>query len=233
MNSLLSSRLRSLYDLLYVHYGPQHWWPAEDPFEVILGAILTQNTNWRNVEKAILNLKEAGLLSPRILWNTPVRQWSGKIRPSGYYRIKAERIRCFLEFLFTEYSGDLSLLFRDELPVLREKLLGVRGIGPETADSILLYAAGKPIFVVDAYTRRILSRHNLCEPESSYEGIQALFMDNLRREVPLFNEYHALLVQLGKSHCTPKPKCGNCPLREFEGSSVKTWAPEAVEKAPV
>ncbi len=204
--------LNAIYENLFSAYGPQAWWPAKSRFEVIVGAILTQNTNWKNVERAITNLRKAGLLQYNKLRKVPTRKLAELIQPSGYFNIKAERLESFCRFLQKEYQGSLNKLFREPTEVLREKLLSVKGIGPETADSILLYAAQRPVFVVDAYTRRVLSRHGLCRETSSYEEIQSLFMENLDGDVQMFNEYHALFVQVGKLHCTPKPRCTECPL---------------------
>ena len=201
-----------LYQKLYNAFGPRRWWPADTPFEVIVGAILTQNTSWENVEKAILRLKKKALLHPEKLYSIEESILAEIIRPSGYYNMKARRLKNFMGFLYGEYKGDLSLMFSVDLEVIREKLLGIHGIGKETADSILLYAGFKPIFVVDAYTKRILSRHNLISTDASYQEIQDLFMKNLPGDVPLYNEYHALIVHLGKNYCKKKPNCTDCPL---------------------
>ncbi|NOY52713.1 MAG: endonuclease III domain-containing protein [Deltaproteobacteria bacterium] len=209
-----ATRLHEIYHRLFSAYGPQHWWPAKSRFEVILGAILTQNTNWKNVERAITNLRKADLLRYENLRETPPGKLAELIRPSGYYNIKTKRLRSFCRFLQREYDGNLSRMFRTQTEELRRELLAVPGIGPETADSILLYAAKRPVFVVDAYTHRVLSRHGLCGETSSYEEIQSLFMDHLDDDVRMFNEYHALFVRVGKLHCTPKPRCDGCPLDE-------------------
>ncbi|MCX8118513.1 MAG: endonuclease III domain-containing protein [Desulfobacterota bacterium] len=204
--------LMEIYDRLYKAFGPQGWWPGESPFEVMVGAILTQNTAWKNVERAIHRLKEKGALSPEGIFRLSEPSLASLVRSSGYYRIKARRLKAFVEFLFKEYRGDIHAMQREEIFPLREKLLKVRGIGPETADSILLYGLRKPIFVVDAYTRRIFSRHGLVSEEASYEEMQALFMNHLPHDERLFNEYHALLVRLGKSLCRGTPKCQACPI---------------------
>lgn len=204
-----------IYERLFAAFGPRHWWPGETPFEVIIGAILTQNTAWTNVEKAINNLKGEGLLEPERLKNITQDELAELIRPAGYYRLKANRLKEFIEFLFSRYAGDLNRMFNQDMWELRAELLGVKGIGLETADSILLYAGQKPIFVVDAYTRRILTRHSLIEEKASYTQIQDLFMANLTQDVQLYNEYHALIVQLGKEICRSKPKCNICPLKEL------------------
>jgi endonuclease-3 related protein len=208
--------LDEIYRRLYKAFGPQHWWPGETPFEVIIGAILTQNTAWRNVEKAIKNLKKNRLLTAKALNKIPRSRLARLIRSTGYYNQKAKKLKNFIQFLFDNYGGSLKRMFAEDFLVLRAKLLGVNGIGLETADSILLYAANKPMFVVDAYTRRILSRHNLIKPTATYSEIQDYFMDNLENEVNLFNEFHALLVRLGKDICKAKPNCRVCPLRGIE-----------------
>ncbi|HAV43054.1 TPA: hypothetical protein DCX15_03470 [bacterium] len=208
--------LNWIYEKLFKAFGPRHWWPGESPFEIIIGAILTQNTAWTNVEKAINNLKDHSLLDPKRLNGTPQDRLAGLIRPAGYYQIKAERLKEFTRFLFANYDGDLEKMFSRDMWELRAELLGVKGIGLETADSILLYAGNKPIFVVDAYTRRILLRHNLIEEKATYSQIQDLFMDNLPQDIKLYNEFHALIVQVGKEICKPKPNCSLCPLRELK-----------------
>ncbi len=208
------AKLDLIYKKLSARFGPQRWWPADGVFEVMAGAILTQNTNWSNVEKAIKNLKEAKLLKAAKLYRLPLKKLAALIKPAGYYNIKAKRLKHFLEFFFKSYRGSIKKMSRENLAQLRENLLAVNGIGPETADSILLYALNKPVFVIDAYTKRILSRHRLIKTEASYDEAQNLFMRNLKPEVKLFNEYHALLVRLGKEFCLKnKPKCGICPLK--------------------
>lgn len=212
--------LTRIYRKLYKHFGPQHWWPAETLFEVMVGAILTQNTNWGNVGKAIRNLKNSHCLSPQALQNIPIKKLAQFIKPSGYFNIKAQRLKNFIQFLFAEYQGDLKKMTKDPLRTLRKKVLSVNGIGPETADSILLYALGKPVFVVDAYTRRIFYRHSLIPRDSEYHLIQDLFMTTLPRDLQLFNEYHALIVKLGKDFCKKKPLCEICPLNNIHYSLV-------------
>jgi len=209
----MSSGLNDIYNRLHKHFGPQHWWPADTKFEVIIGAILTQNTAWPNVERAIKNLKKENVLTPEKLYRLNIKKLAHLIKPSGYYNIKAKRIKSFLKFLFADYNGSLKRLFDEDLGVLREKLLSVNGIGPETADSIILYAAGKPVFVVDAYTKRIFSRHGFIKPDSEYVSVQRMFHENLPADAKLFNEYHALIVELGKNMCKKtKPKCQICPV---------------------
>jgi len=179
----------------------------------MVGAILTQNTSWRNVEKAIQKLKRKGVLNPRGMHRLKKSQLAPLIKSSGYYRIKTDRLKFFIDFFFEEYDGNVKKMGRERLGVLREKLLGVKGIGPETADSILLYGLRKPIFVVDAYTKRFLSRQGLISEKASYEEVQKLFMNHLPMDEKLFNEYHALLVHLGKTVCKKIPRCEFCPIK--------------------
>lgn len=195
--------------------GPRQWWPGETPFEVVIGAILTQNTNWSNVEKAIKNLKTAGKLSPEGIYELSVTELAKLIRPSGFFNVKAKRVKAFINWLFSRYEGNLSKMFARDLQSLRSELLSVKGIGPETADSILLYAGNMPTFVVDAYTHRIFSRHELIPEESTYDDMKSFFEENLPKDVQLFNEYHALLVNIGKMFCKPKKVCEPCPLKDI------------------
>lgn len=201
-----------IYRALYGKFGPQDWWPADSPFEVMVGAVLTQNTAWTNVEKAIANLKREGLLSPGRLDRISPRRLAGLITPAGYYNIKAKRLKNLVGFLSDEFNGNISLMRRQGLKELRPKLLAVNGVGPETCDSILLYALGKPIFVIDAYTKRVFSRCGLAEQDLSYDGLQRVFMGHLPGDAGLYNEYHALIVRLGKDICRKEPKCGICPI---------------------
>ncbi len=217
----MKSVLMKIYQRLYAAYGPRHWWPGDTVFEVMVGAILTQNTSWRNVEKAIQNLKKEGVLNPKKMVHLRRADLASLIRPSGYFRIKADRLKNFLAFFFEAYGGSFRKMGREETEVLRKGLLSIRGIGPETADSMLLYGLQKPVFVVDAYTRRILSRHGIVGQKASYEEIQQLFMDHLPSDEKLFNEYHALLVHLGKEVCRKAPKCGLCPLEGFNNSGFR------------
>ncbi|WP_457756019.1 endonuclease III domain-containing protein [Thermodesulfatator indicus] len=211
---LIGHILQEIYKKLSEKFGPQGWWPGETPFEVCVGAILTQNTNWQNVERAIANLKAHNLLYPQALYEISHETLAKLIRPAGYFRVKAKRLKNFVHLLVEEYHGELEALFSLGLEKAREKLLLVKGIGPETADSMLLYAGNLPIFVIDAYTRRILLRHGLAHEDMSYEDLQSLFMKNLPKDVKLFNEYHALLVACGKNFCRPKkPLCEECPLK--------------------
>jgi endonuclease-3 related protein len=209
-----AERLLDIRQRLFDHFGPQHWWPGDTPFEIMVGAVLTQNTNWRNVERAIDTLKDAGMLSLEKMAALPVDLLAQYIRPAGYYNIKAGRLRNLLGMIIERHEGDPERLLTQSLETQRRDLLSVKGVGPETADSIILYAAGQPIFVVDAYTHRILLRHNLIDEEYGYYEIQELFMDNLDNNTDLFNEYHALLVRLGKEFCKKsKPRCDDCPLK--------------------
>ena len=211
--------LLAIYETLDSHFGDLHWWPGETPLEIIVGAILTQNTSWKNVKIAINNLKTKGLLYTEKLFETEDTILAELIKPSGYYNVKTRRLKAFLQFLHREYEGNLERMFEDDLWILREKLLDVNGIGEETADSILLYAGNKPIFVVDLYTRRILQRHNIIIGSPGYGEIQKLFMTNLPASVQLFNQYHALFVNTGKHFCRKAPKCEGCPLENI-GSMV-------------
>lgn len=213
--------LTEIYALLLKRFGPQHWWPGEGQFEIIVGAILTQNTNWTNVEKAIANLKAADCLEPEKLHRINIERLAELIRPAGYFNIKAKRLKNLLNWLFDNYDGKLENIEAVATSRLREELLSVSGIGPETADSILLYAFERPVFVVDAYTARIAARHNLIEPPFDYAELQRLFADNLDEDVQTFNEYHALLVRCGKEYCRPKARCAGCPLEKLP-HSLKT-----------
>ena len=204
-----------MFNLLLSHFGPQNWWPAETQLEMVVGAVLTQNTNWKNAGKAIENMKRKGLLSLDSLRSLPVVELAQEIRASGYYNVKAKRLNNLINFLFERYNGDLAAFLDDETQTMREGLLSVKGIGPETADSILLYAAGRSVFVVDSYTHRILSRHGMTEEQTTYHELQELFMDHLPGDAALFNEFHALIVQAGKNYCRRKPICSNCPLEAW------------------
>jgi endonuclease-3 related protein len=204
------------FDALSAALGPQHWWPARTPFEVIVGAILTQSTAWVNVERAIADLRAARMLSPRALRDVPTPRLARLVKPSGYFRQKARKLKAFVRFLYSRHAGSLAKMFATPTAKLREELLGVHGVGPETADSILLYAGGHRVFVVDAYTERILVRHKLVGDKAGYEEIRALFESSLEPDTQLYNEFHALLVQVGKHWCRPREaKCDECPLRDF------------------
>jgi len=211
----IPQHLNEIYQLLFGRFGPQHWWPGDTQFEIIIGAILTQNTNWTNVEKAITNLKVADCLSPEKLYHLDISQLAELIRPAGYFNIKAKRLKSFLNWFFENYAGKLSNLESLDTIRLRDELLAINGVGCETADSILLYALDRPIFVVDAYTARVAVRHGLIEPGADYEQLRELFQLNLPEDVQLFNEYHALLVRVGKEFCRPKARCPACPLEKL------------------
>jgi endonuclease-3 related protein len=204
--------LLKIYKLLDGYFGDLNWWPAVNPFEVMVGAILTQNTAWTNVEIAIKALRKRRLLTPTALSRIPEDDLAEIIRASGYYHLKASRLKAFVRFFMDDYSGNVAAMKSERLPVLREKLLGVRGVGPETADSILLYACQKPIFVSDAYTRRIFLRHGLIDEAADYDGIQSLAMASLPNDVNLFNQFHALIVVAAKTFCGKRPECSDCPL---------------------
>ena len=202
------------YQLLYDHFGPQNWWPGETAFEVMVGAVLTQNTNWKNVVKALNNLKEAALLDYSSLSLLAAEEIAGFIRPSGYYNLKAQRLKNLLNMIAKQYEDDLEIFFADNLNTARENLLAVKGVGPETADSILLYACDAPVFVIDTYTHRVFSRHNMVEEESDYQTMQESFMESLPEDVQLYNEYHALIVRVAGAYCKKtKPLCEQCPLQ--------------------
>ncbi|MDE3108950.1 MAG: endonuclease III domain-containing protein [Acidobacteriota bacterium] len=216
--SLRDSRppLDEYYHALFAHFGPQHWWPGKTPFEVIVGAILTQNTSWANVEKAIANLRAESLLSPAAIDRIPLRKLERLVRSSGYFRQKARKLKAFCEFLRTEHSGSLERMFATPTIELREKLLGVFGIGPETADSILLYAGGHPVFVVDAYTKRMLARHGWHYENAGYEDVRRTFETQFPGDSRRFNEFHALIVSTGKQFCLKRePLCHACPLGRY------------------
>jgi len=217
--------LQSYYDALFRAHGPQHWWPGRTRFEVIVGAILTQNTSWSNVELAIRNLRSEKLLSPVAIERISPARLARLIRSSGYFRQKTRKLKAFVHFLRDTHQGSLTKMFRTPTALLREQLLAVHGIGPETADSILLYAGKHPVFVVDAYARRILERHHLAPGKRSYEEIRALFEQSLPPSAALFNEYHGLIVRTGKDFCRARaPLCENCALKSF--------LPPSLEAAP-
>ncbi|MDX9820965.1 MAG: endonuclease III domain-containing protein [Syntrophales bacterium] len=205
-------RLRRIYSSLDAHFGDLHWWPGETPFEIIVGAILTQSTAWRNVETAIGRLKNRQIMNPRSMRLLPEQELASIIRPAGSFNVKAARLKAFLRFLHEDYGDSLDRMFAVDTPSLRSALLAVHGIGPETADSILLYAGGRPTFVVDAYTKRILSRHSLISSAADYPSIQRLFMASLPKEIAIYKQYHALIVETGKAFCRKTPICSACPL---------------------
>lgn len=207
--------LLSLYEALLQAYGPQDWWPGrENPFEVVVGAILTQRTTWTNAARVIDALRQAKLLTPEAIRQTESHKLEILIRPAGFYRVKTAKLKAFCTMLWMEYAGDLSRLLALPLEVLRSVLLLVYGIGDETADAILLYAAGKPSFVIDAYTRRLLTRLGWIEGSESYQRLRKAFTQALPTDVGTFAEYHALIVRHGKTHCRSRPRCNTCPLAD-------------------
>ena len=227
-----SGELMRYYEAMSRALGPMHWWPAQTPFEVIVGAILTQSTAWENVERAIANLRSAGLLTPSAMLAVRTQRLAELVRPSGYFRQKAKKLKAFVRFLQAEYAGSLKRMFEIPTLELREKLLAVHGIGPETADSILLYAGNHPVFVVDAYTHRILQRHGISSGKPDYEGVRSFLEDALPGSPELYNEFHALIVNTGKNWCRKKaPRCEECPLRSLlpAGSPLTHLAVTALE----
>lgn len=208
-------KLMDIYERLYRHYGPQGWWPGQSPFETIIGAILTQNTSWTNVEKALVNLRSHTGLVPEKVHAMSPGELAQLIRPAGYFNLKALRLKSFLDWIYEKHGGSLENLNALPASTLRQQLLSIKGIGPETADSICLYAFSKPVFVVDAYTARIFGRHGFLEPGCGYHEIQELFHASLEKDPQMFNEYHALLVRLGKDHCKRRAVCSGCPLEDL------------------
>lgn len=227
----MKNALLEVFHILLDVHGRRYWWPADTPFEVCVGAILTQNTNWGNVEKAIANLKGEGILSPDGLRDISLERLADIIRPAGYFNVKSGRLKEFIGWLFAEYGGSLERMFGVEWRVLRSELLKVRGIGPETCDSILLYAGHKPSFVVDAYTKRLFSRLGLISRDAVYEEVRSLFMENLPPDTELFNEYHALIVEHCKERCRKRPRCETCPLRS-RCVSLSALTPPSRPSAP-
>ena len=215
MQNIVGRKLMDMFQRLLDRFGPQEWWPGETELEMMIGAIFTQNTNWKNVEKVLRHLKDQHLLSLDGIRSLSTLELAERIRPVGYYNVKAKRLKNLIEFIVDRYDGDLDGLLREETGVLREGLLSIKGIGPETADSILLYAAGRPIFVIDTYTHRILSRHSMIDDQATYDELQAFFMDHLPDDPELFNEFHALIVRTGKEYCRRKPLCHGCPLNTW------------------
>jgi endonuclease-3 related protein len=209
----MSTQLMEVYERMLTAFGPQHWWPGDSPFEIMVGAVLVQNTAWRNVERAISNLREAGVMEAHVLHQLPPAELAELIRPAGYYQLKTKRLRNLLQFIVEQYDGSLEAMFGTALGSLREQLLVINGIGPETADAILLYAGGLPTFVVDTYAHRVLARHGWLVYDASYDDIKDYFESALPKSAALYNEYHALLVRVGKDYCKrAAPKCEACPL---------------------
>ena len=218
---------RAYYDALFAAHGPQHWWPGRTHFEIIVGAILVQNTSWTNVATAIEHLRRAKLLTPRAIEKISTPRLQRLIRSSGYFRQKTKKLKAFVRFLRHEYQGSLNKMFRAPTQTLRDQLLAIHGIGPETADSILLYAAKHPVFVVDAYTRRILERHGHPDARLGYEDVRQLFERNLAPDVALYNEFHALIVHTGKHFCRSRdPRCGECPLKPLLPATSSATPPQ-------
>lgn len=245
-----TASLLRYYVAMLRRYGPQNWWPAESHFEVIVGAYLTQNTNWTNVERAMANLRRARALSVKGIRELPLARLQQLVRPSGYFRQKAIKLKTFIRFLDKNYSGSLDRMFAQPTDKLRAELLALNGVGPETADSILLYAGNHPVFVVDAYTRRILERHKLITARTKYEEIRALMEQAVTGADPQslvttngsdprhpvsrisrmsrselaqhYNELHALIVRVGNQYCRKTAKCEECPLREFLPNDATT-----------
>jgi endonuclease III related protein len=210
------NRLLSMHKYLSWFFGPLHWWPGDSELEIIIGAILTQNTNWQNVSKAIKNLRENNLLDAKALFDSDEKFLSNLIKPCGYYNLKAKRLKNFIYFFYKEYDGSTEKMFSKDCLLLRKELLSINGIGPETADSILLYAGNKAIFVVDAYTKRVFRRHKIISEKDDYEQIQRYFMEKLPSDYQLYNEFHAQIVMVGKQYCKKNsPNCQDCPLVEF------------------
>ncbi len=208
----MNLQIKEIYDILFAEFGTQNWWPGDSRFEIIVGAILTQNTNWQNVEKAINNIKAARLLSPEGLYGLSDDKLAELIKPAGYFNIKAKRLKNVLAWLFDNFGGDVETADNLSDFALREQLLEIKGVGFETADSIMLYAFERPIFVVDTYTARIMMRHGLIDTDCDYEQLREFMESSLPADTKLYNEYHALIVKVGKDYCKPKPKCESCPL---------------------
>jgi len=219
-----SKRLGEIYNLLYQHFGPQGWWPGESTEEIILGAILTQNTSWGNVEKALAQLKGNNCLDFEKIYDLDTALFAEMIRPAGYYNIKAKRVKNFVQWLYDQYAGQLGRLESVSTDLLRNQLLSVNGIGKETADSILLYGLGRAVFVVDTYTSRVLVRHNLIDDQCDYEQIREFMESNTEENVQLYNEFHALLVCVGKQFCKPRCLCSKCPLDSIPHASLDNIA---------
>jgi endonuclease-3 related protein len=224
------SMLLEIYDALRNTFGHRNWWPAEGPFEVIVGAILTQNVSWNNASKAIGNLKVAGMLDPVALYKSSPGDIAPLIKPSRFYNVKAMKIKNFIDFFFKEYGGDLLAMSKEDPATLRKKLLAVKGLGKETADAIMLYACQMPVFVVDAYTKRILLRRGLLEGDPSYDEVQRYFMENLPKDEALFNDFHAQLDHLGNSVCKSTPRCEACPIVCVNGLTCEFHRTNKIKK---
>jgi endonuclease-3 related protein len=210
--SIAAKSLQDIYRHLLHAYGPQDWWPARTPTEIVVGSILTQNTAWANVKRAIANLRRARALSWKTLRDLSEGELADLIRPSGTYRVKAARLKAFVDALWRDHGGSLESLLDGDLDAARRRLLAIHGVGRETADAILLYVGNRLTFVVDAYTKRILRRHHLIDADAGYESVRELFQASLPADAALFNEYHALLVAVAKKHCRSRATCDGCPL---------------------
>ena len=209
-----------IYQVLYHHFGPQHWWPGETALEVVVGAVLTQNTNWKNVEKAIYQLKKDNCLSIDALYSVSVDHLASLIKPAGYFNVKARRLKNVVGFIHDRYDSSILKMKKQPVDILMSELLSINGVGPETADSILLYALEKTAFVVDAYTKRFMMRHNLVADAADYHGIQEVFVSAIGHDQKIYNEYHALIVRLGKDYCKTTPLCEKCPLNRIEYNMI-------------
>jgi endonuclease III related protein len=209
----MSHTAHQVYTHLFESLGPQHWWPGDSPFEIMVGAVLVQNTAWKNVERAMANLKKAKVLTPRKIYALPTGELAELIRPAGYFRVKARRLHNLVTYIVERHRGSIAAMQKVDLHQLRKELLAVNGIGPETADSILLYAIGKPVMVVDTYTNRIFARHGWVPHGTTYHGLQEHLADQLPFDSVTYNEFHALLVHVGHHYCSPVPRCESCPLR--------------------
>ena len=207
--------LLKYFTAMHRHFGDQHWWPAESPFEVMIGAVLTQNTSWHGVELAIARLRAASAVNARALYRLGPAEIAPLIRPAGYFNVKSRRLWNLTAWFVNSHQASFTALSRLPTPDLRAQLLAIHGIGPETADSILLYALGRAVFVVDAYTRRLISRHQLLPPAADYRRMQQFMTAGLPESAALYNEFHAQIVQTGKHFCRPSPQCEHCPLRRF------------------
>jgi endonuclease-3 related protein len=208
--------LMQFYDAMAGAYGKQYWWPADDPFEVMVGAVLTQNTNWKNVEKALDNLKAAEVMDPFKMHALSQASLASLIKPAGYFNVKSKRLKNLLAWFCDQHDGSFEAIAQYHTYALQEELINIKGVGRETADAIILYAFNKPTFVIDRYTHRILTRHGLIDMEATYDDMKQLFEGCLPDDLALYNEYHALIVQVGKNHCKPKAKCEGCPLAPFD-----------------
>jgi endonuclease-3 related protein len=220
--------LLNIYNSLLNAFGHRNWWPAEGPFEVIIGAILTQNVSWDNASKAIANLKAANKLNPIALYKSSPGDIAPLIRPSRFYNMKSVKIKNFMDFFFKEYGGDMAAMADEDPVILKRKFFAVKGLGQETVDCILLYACEMPVFVVDAYTKRIFKRYGIFKGDPSYEEIQGYFMENLPEDVALFNDYHAQIVHLGNSTCKSTPRCESCPIANVNRSSCQYYEEKSV-----